>query len=64
MGDLVDAKGWFLNRNTEPSSLHVMLSPAHGPVAAQLVADIAEAVATCRASGTTPGQGGREVRYS
>jgi hypothetical protein len=41
----MDDKGWNLNRNTDPRGLHVMLSPAHGAVAGQLVADFRDAVA-------------------
>jgi glutamate/tyrosine decarboxylase-like PLP-dependent enzyme len=45
VGDVLDERGWNLNRNTEPPGLHVMLSPAHGAVADQLIADLADAVA-------------------
>lgn len=45
VGDVMDERGWNLNRNTEPPGLHVMLSPAHGAVADQLIADLADAVA-------------------
>ncbi len=58
VGDVMDDKGWNLNRNTDPRGLHVMLSPAHGAVADELVADFRDAVA---------GHGesrGVEARYS
>ena len=58
VGDVMDDKGWNLNRNTEPRGLHVMLSPAHGPVAAELVDDFRGAVATHGESR------GVEARYS
>jgi sphinganine-1-phosphate aldolase len=45
VGDVMDDKGWNLNRNTDPRGLHVMLSPAHTPVAGELLADLREAVA-------------------
>jgi glutamate/tyrosine decarboxylase-like PLP-dependent enzyme len=45
VGDVMDDRGWNLNRNTDPKGLHVMLSPAHGEVAGQLVADFRDAVA-------------------
>jgi glutamate/tyrosine decarboxylase-like PLP-dependent enzyme len=45
VGDVMDDKGWNLNRNTEPPGLHLMLSPAHGAVADELVADLQDAVA-------------------
>lgn len=45
VGDVMDERGWNLNRNTEPPGLHLMLSPAHGAVADQLLVDLADAVA-------------------
>jgi sphinganine-1-phosphate aldolase len=58
VADVMDDKGWNLNRNTDPRGLHLMLSPAHGAVADQLVADLQEAVANHGASR------GVEARYS
>ena len=58
VGDVMDERGWNLNRNVEPPGLHVMLSPAHGAVADQLLADLAEAVADHGPSK------GVEARYS
>jgi glutamate/tyrosine decarboxylase-like PLP-dependent enzyme len=46
IGDVMDDKGWFLNRNREPESLHLMLSPVHAELVDQLVADLREATAT------------------
>ena len=45
VGDVMDDRGWHLNRNTEPRGLHVMLSPAHGLVCEQLCSDLRDAVA-------------------
>lgn len=45
VGDVMDDRGWNLNRNTDPPGLHLMLSPAHGAVVDTLLADLAEAVA-------------------
>jgi sphinganine-1-phosphate aldolase len=58
VGDVMDDKGWNLNRNTDPKGLHLMLSPAHGAVADQLVADFQAAVANHGESR------GVEARYS
>lgn len=58
VGDVMDDRGWNLNRNTDPPGLHLMLSPAHARVADQLVADLAAAVAHHGASR------GKEARYS
>lgn len=46
IGDVMDDKGWHLNRNRDPESLHVMLSPVHADLVDQLVADLRDAVAT------------------
>lgn len=45
VGDVMDDRGWNLNRNTEPRGLHLMLSPAHGGVVDELVGDLADALA-------------------
>jgi glutamate/tyrosine decarboxylase-like PLP-dependent enzyme len=45
VGDVLDDRGWNVNRNTEPRGLHLMISPAHAAVADQLLADFAAAVA-------------------
>ncbi len=58
VGDVMDDKGWHLNRNTEPRGLHLMLSPAHAGRAEALLADLADAVAHHGASR------GKEARYS
>jgi len=58
VGDVMDDRGWHINRNVDPPGLHMMLSPAHAHVVDQLVADLADAVAHHGASR------GKEVRYS
>jgi sphinganine-1-phosphate aldolase len=44
VADVMDDRGWNLNRNTVPPGLHVMLSPAHGAVADALIADLTDAI--------------------
>jgi glutamate/tyrosine decarboxylase-like PLP-dependent enzyme len=44
VGDAMDDKGWHLNRNREPESLHVMLSPVHAKLADELVRDLRTSV--------------------
>jgi glutamate/tyrosine decarboxylase-like PLP-dependent enzyme len=44
IGDVMDDRGWHLNRNTRPKGLHLMLSPAHRRVRDALVADLRAAV--------------------
>ncbi len=58
VGDVMDDRGWHLNRNVDPPGLHVMLSPAHAAVVDELVRDLADAVAHHGESR------GKEVRYS
>jgi glutamate/tyrosine decarboxylase-like PLP-dependent enzyme len=45
VGDVMDDRGWHLNRNTDPPGLHMMLSPGHTAVVDQLIADLVDAVA-------------------
>jgi sphinganine-1-phosphate aldolase len=58
VADVMDDRGWHLNRNSEPRSLHLMLSPAHTAVADELLADLRHAV---RHHGESRGV---EARYS
>jgi sphinganine-1-phosphate aldolase len=44
VGDVMDDRGWNLNRNAQPPGLHVMLSPAHAAVVDELLADLSSAV--------------------
>lgn len=45
VADVMDDRGWHLNRNTDPYGLHLMVSPVHGQVVDALLSDLAEAVA-------------------
>ena len=58
VGDVMDAKGWNLNRNVDPPGLHLMLSPVHAEAVDALVADLVDAVANHGESA------GKEIRYS
>jgi glutamate/tyrosine decarboxylase-like PLP-dependent enzyme len=58
VGDVMDDRGWHVNRNTDPPGLHVMLSPAHATIVDELVRDLTDAVAHHGESR------GKEVRYS
>ncbi len=51
VGDLLEGRGWHFDRNSDPPSLHVMFSPAHRNVAADLVQDLTEVVAEVGSSG-------------
>lgn len=41
LGDRMQAKGWRMDRQQKPESLHLTVSPAHDAVAEQFVADLA-----------------------
>jgi sphinganine-1-phosphate aldolase len=58
VGDVMDDRGWHLNRNVEPHGLHLMISPGHAEVVDQLVSDLDQAV-----SEHGPSRG-VEARYS
>lgn len=44
VADVMDERGWHLNRNTDPYGLHLMLSPAHRDVVTELLDDLNFAV--------------------
>jgi glutamate/tyrosine decarboxylase-like PLP-dependent enzyme len=58
VGDVMDEKGWHLDRQKGPDALHLMLSPAHAEVADEFLADLREAAAHHGESK------GKEARYS
>jgi glutamate/tyrosine decarboxylase-like PLP-dependent enzyme len=58
IGDVMDERGWHLDRQKGPDALHLMLSPAHAEVADAFLGDLSEAVAS---HGTSKG---KEARYS
>ncbi len=58
VGDVMDERGWHLDRQNDPAALHMMVSPAHSKVADRFLADLREAVAQ---HGTSKGV---EARYS
>lgn len=60
VADVMDDRGWHLNRNTTPHSLHLMLSPGHSAVLDQLVADLTDAFEIGRGGAARQGT----ARYS
>jgi glutamate/tyrosine decarboxylase-like PLP-dependent enzyme len=58
IGDVMDDRGWHLDRQHGPEALHLMVSPEHAAVADQFLADLREAVASHGESR------GRKARYS
>jgi len=57
-GDVMDDRGWHLDRQHAPDALHFMVSPEHAEVADAFLADLREAVA---AHGESRG---KDARYS
>jgi glutamate/tyrosine decarboxylase-like PLP-dependent enzyme len=45
VGDVMDARGWHLDRQQGPDALHLMVSPEHAKVVDQFLDDLREAVA-------------------
>jgi glutamate/tyrosine decarboxylase-like PLP-dependent enzyme len=58
VGDVMDDRGWHLDRQKPPEALHMMVSPIHARVADKLIEDLRHAVAH---HGTSRGV---EARYS
>ncbi|GLZ37417.1 aspartate aminotransferase family protein [Actinokineospora sp. NBRC 105648] len=58
VGDLMDDRGWHLDRQNDPDALHLMVSPEHDRVVGQFLADLRDAVANAGESR------GVQARYS
>jgi glutamate/tyrosine decarboxylase-like PLP-dependent enzyme len=58
VGDVMDDRGWHLDRQKGPDALHLMVSPLHAQVVDGFLVDLRDAVAQ---HGTSRG---REARYS
>jgi glutamate/tyrosine decarboxylase-like PLP-dependent enzyme len=58
VGDVMDDRGWHLDRQRDPDALHMMLSPIHAQVADALLGDLREAAAKHGPSR------GKQARYS
>jgi glutamate/tyrosine decarboxylase-like PLP-dependent enzyme len=58
VGDAMDDKGWCLDRQQNPSALHMMISPNHHKVADQFLRDLQDAV---KRHGKSRGE---QARYS
>jgi sphinganine-1-phosphate aldolase len=48
VGDRLAEMGWHLDRNVEPPSLHMMVSPGHRLVVDKFIADLRQAVAQAK----------------
>ena len=50
VADLMEEKGWHIDRLQKPRGLHAMVTPAHEQVAGQYLEDLNESVAAARAN--------------
>jgi glutamate/tyrosine decarboxylase-like PLP-dependent enzyme len=48
LADILEEKGWFIDRQQEPESIHFTITPAHAASADAFLADFNEAVETAR----------------
>jgi glutamate/tyrosine decarboxylase-like PLP-dependent enzyme len=62
VGDALDAAGWHPDRQQKPSSLHIMVTPAHAGVADDFLRELREAVRKV-ASGEAASGSGRAAVY-
>jgi sphinganine-1-phosphate aldolase len=58
VGDVMDDRGWYLDRQQNPAALHIMVTPNHAKVVDQFLSDLRDAVAKHDAAR------GVEARYS
>jgi glutamate/tyrosine decarboxylase-like PLP-dependent enzyme len=54
LGDAMTARGWHLDRQQLPPSLHLMITPAHAPVVERFLADLAESARALTAGEPAP----------
>jgi len=57
IADLMAAKGWFLDRQMNPDSIHLTITPANEPALSQYLADLKDAYDTARAHPELAGEG-------
>jgi glutamate/tyrosine decarboxylase-like PLP-dependent enzyme len=48
VADVMEEKGWFIDRQQKPESIHVTITPAHSGKEPAILADLAESVETVR----------------
>lgn len=54
LGDAMEARGWKLDRQQKPPALHLMLTPAHEPVAELFLKDLRECVSSLKRGEPAP----------
>ena len=54
LGDAMEARGWKLDRQQSPPALHLMITPAHEPVADAFLADLRDCVGSLKRGEPAP----------
>jgi glutamate/tyrosine decarboxylase-like PLP-dependent enzyme len=62
VGDVLDERGWHMDRQIKPASLHLMITPVHAGLEGRLLEDLAAAVDEVRAN-PEASQGGQAALY-
>ena len=57
IADLMEKRGWFVDRQMNPDSIHLTLTPANAPVAEQYLSDLKESAEHARAHPELAGEG-------
>lgn len=57
VADVMNERGWHLDRQQYPTSLHLMVTPAHTDVTTMFLHDLEEATAIVRSGAASPAQG-------
>ncbi len=55
VADAMDARGWNMDRQQKPPSLHIMVTPAHQGIVPQFLSDLDECARSLTAEGPAPG---------
>jgi predicted component of type VI protein secretion system len=48
VADVMQQRGWYVDRQQRPPSLHMMITPAHAELVEEIVGDLRAAVATVK----------------
>ncbi len=57
MADLMESKGWFVDRQMNPDSIHLTITPANAPIVNQYCADLKESYEFAKAHPELGGEG-------
>ena len=57
LADAMQARGWHIDRQQSPASIHLMVTPAHATIASKFLADLRECAEHARANPAASQQG-------